>query len=222
MIWCCMMYASERIRVWTLHCCSASWALLTGSPGLQEKGSQKHSKACSSQWPSKASCTPRRFDGKAVLTVSTNVGVRSAEEASEYILLNDHWRTKHSNFSWPWVEICPKYHTSNNHTHTHMCNWIQIQYTVAILYIPFKSQPAMLDRPAHGLLSDTAVFRSPFGAKCWRHDMTYRQSAWLPRLLYLCFEACNTVCTYKYIIERVELSVPMLPLVHHSMRRKVV
>lgn len=68
MIWCCMMYASERIRVWTLHCFSASWTLLTGSPSLQEKGSQKHSKACSSQWPSKASCTPRRFDGKAVLT----------------------------------------------------------------------------------------------------------------------------------------------------------
>ena len=96
----------------------------------------------------------------------------------------------------------------------HMCNWIQIQeiqYTAAILYIPFKSQPAMLDRPAHGLLSDTAVFRSPLWSQmlttrlhdgsidAQSHDMswydlsTYRQSAWLPRLLYLCFEACNTV-----------------------------
>lgn len=205
----------------SLLLCFASWALLTGSPGLQEKGSQKHSKACSSQWPSKASCTPRRFDGKAVLTVSTNVGW-------------DPPKRLRSTYSWMTIEgqnirtsVDPELKYAQNiiHqiiTHTHMCNWIQIQYTVAILYIPFKSQPAMLDRPAHGLLSDTAVFRSPFGAKCWRHDMTYRQSAWLPRLLYLCFEACNTVCTYKYIIERVELSVPMLPLVHHSMRRKVV
>ena len=70
-IWCCMMYASE---IWSAddplrctHCFSASWTLVTGSPSLQEKGSQKHSKACSSRRPSRASCK-RRFDGKAVLT----------------------------------------------------------------------------------------------------------------------------------------------------------